>query len=300
VSNLKTGARAAALTAVAAGAAATLAFGVAGAVGSSAKPFAGGGFGYDCGGGYGYGYTCPTTSPSASGTASGTASASATASGTASASASATPTGRPTAAPRFAVTLATNGIFVKLGQLTTFSGTVTRNGLFAGGQSVQLFETYSDGKIVSLGVAQTAVNGTYSLTVRPLYIGNVVAVSNGAASTIVPSRVTVTYRTARASRNSRGKLIVHAETRPGFITSSSRQERVQILLVDRVGHQLRQLAIVNAKQRSFFPGEAQGTNAIDYTSSFNLTKGTYRIVVKVIGTPVNTGASSSAVTVNVK
>jgi len=291
VSNLKTGARAAALTAVAAGAAATLAFGVAGAVGSGAKPFAGGGFGYNCGGGYGYGYTCPTANPSTSAT---------TPSRTAPASASATPTGTATAAPRFAVTLATDGIFVKLGQLTTFSGTVTRNGLFVGGQSVQLFETYSDGKIVSLGVAQTAANGTYSLTVRPLYIGNVVAVSNGAASTIVPSRVTVTYRTARASRNSRGKLIVHAETRPGFITSSSRQERVQILLVDRVGHQLRQLAIVNAKQRSFFPGEAQGTNAIDYTSSFTLTKGTYRIVVKVIGTPVNTGASSSAVTVNVK
>jgi len=291
VSNLKTGARAAALTAVAAGAAATLAFGVAGAVGSGAKPFAGGGFGYNCGGGYGYGYTCPTSNPSTSAT---------TPSRTAPASASATPTGTATAAPRFAVTLATDGIFVKLGQLTTFSGTVTRNGLFVGGQSVQLFETYSDGKIVSLGVAQTAANGTYSLTVRPLYIGNVVAVSNGAASTIVPSRVTVTYRTARASRNSRGKLIVHAETRPGFITSSSRQERVQILLVDRVGHQLRQLAIVNAKQRSFFPGEAQGTNAIDYTSSFPLTKGTYRIVVKVIGTPVNTGASSSAVTVNVK
>jgi hypothetical protein len=290
VSNLKTGARAAALTAVAAGAAATLAFGVAGAVGSGAQPFAGGGYGYDCGGGYGYGNTCPTTSPSASATASGTA--------TPSQSATASPTA--SAAPRFAVTLATNGIFVKLGQLTTFSGTVTRNGLFVGGQSVQLFETYSDGKIVSLGVAQTALNGTYSLTVRPLYIGNVVAVSNGAVSTIVPSRVTVTYRTARASRNSRGKLIVHAETRPGFITSSSRQERVQILLVDRVGHQLRQLAIVNAKQRSFFPGEAQGTNAIDYTSSFKLTKGTYRIVVKVIGTPVNTGASSSAVTVNVK
>lgn len=294
MSNLKTGARAAALTAVAAGAAATLAFGVAGAVGSSAKPFDGGGYGYNCGGGYGYGYACPTASPSSS----ATTSASASASGTASASASASPTA--TAAPRFAVTLATNGIFVKLGQLTTFSGTVTRNGLFVGGQSVQLFETYSDGKIVSLGVAQTALNGTYSLTVRPLYIGNVVAVSNGAASSIVPSRVTVTYRTARASRNSRGKLIVHAETRPGFITSSSRQERVQILLVDRVGHQLRQLAIVNAKQRSFFPGEAQGTNAIDYTSSFKLTKGTYRIVVKVIGTPVNTGASSSAVTVNVK
>lgn len=291
MSNLKTGARAAALTAVAAGAAATLAFGVAGAVGSGAKPFAGGGFGYNCGGGYGYGYTCPTANPSTSAT---------TPSRTAPASASATPTGTATAAPRFAVTLATDGIFVKLGQLTTFSGTVTRNGLFVGGQSVQLFETYSDGKIVSLGVAQTAANGTYSLTVRPLYIGNVVAVSNGAASTIVPSRVTVTYRTARASRNSRGKLIVHAETRPGFITSSSRQERVQILLVDRVGHQLRQLAIVNAKQRSFFPGEAQGTNAIDYTSSFTLTKGTYRIVVKVIGTPVNTGASSSAVTVNVK
>ncbi len=291
MSNLKTGARAAALTAVAAGAAATLAFGVAGAVGSGAKPFAGGGYGYNCGGVYGYGNACPTSNPSTSAT---------TPSGTASASASATPTGTATAAPRFAVTLATDGIFVKLGQLTTFSGTVTRNGLFVGGQSVQLFETYSDGKIVSLGVAQTALNGTYSLTVRPLYIGNVVAVSNGAASTIVPSRVTVTYRTARASRNSRGKLIVHAETRPGFITSSSRQERVQILLVDRVGHQLRQLAIVNAKQRSFFPGEAQGTNAIDYTSSFTLTTGTYRIVVKVIGTPVNTGASSSAVTVNVK
>lgn len=197
------------------------------------------------------------------------------------------------------VTLVTSQVFVKLGQPTTYSGIITRGNAPAPlGTPVVLTERYVDGKPVPVGIALTTAGGNYTFTARPLYIGEVTATALGASSASVSSRVILTYRLARAYAK-RGRLTVNAETRPGFITSSSRQERVQILLVDTRGRQRAVLATVNAAQRKFFPGEAQGTNAISYTSSRALPKGTYRVVVKVIGTPVNTGASSSPISVRV-
>jgi len=384
VSSLKTGARAAALTAVAGGAAVAMALGVAGAM--SARPAAttADGYGGGCPGDPGYGYGYSSASPSGTATSGGvlpsviptivptsalpsivptsalpsivptsalpsivptsalpsivptsalpsivptatiptlgsaaiggqrpaaTASAaptcpptssSSTATGTATATAPPT-SARPTLpGPAVGLSLVNSKTFISLGQLSTFTGTLTRGGVPAAGQQVQLFERYADGKIVSLGLTTTGPDGSYLLTVRPLYVGDVTAVGLGVTSNTVPSRVTVTYRSAKASRDRKGHLVVKAETRPGFITSSTRQERVQILLVDARGRQIKQLAIVNAAQRRFFAGEAQGTNGISYTSSYVLRRGSYRVVVKVVGTPVNTGASSRASTVTVR
>jgi len=345
VSSLKTGARAAALTAVAAGAAVTLAFGVAGAM--SARPAATTAVGDGCPGDPGYGYGYSSASPSGTATSGGvlpsviptivptsalpsivptttlptlgsaaiggqrpaaTASAGPTCPPTSSSTATGTGTATapPTSAqptlpgPAVGLSLVNSKTFISLGQLSTFSGTLTRGGAPAAGQQVQLFERYADGKIVSLGLTTSGPDGSYLLTVRPLYVGDVTAVGLGVTSNTVPSRVTVTYRSAKASRDRKGHLVVKAETRPGFITSSTRQERVQILLVDARGRQIKQLAIVNAAQRRFFAGEAQGTNGISYTSSYVLRRGSYRVVVKVIGTPVNTGASSRPSTVTVR
>ena len=348
MSSLKTGARAAALTAVAGGAAVTMALGVAGAM--SARPAAttADGYGGGCPGDPGYGYGYSSASPSGTATSGGvlpsviptivptsalpsivptatiptlgsaaiggqrpaaTASAaptcpptssSSTATGTATATAPPT-SARPTLpGPAVGLSLVNSKTFISLGQLSTFTGTLTRGGVPAAGQQVQLFERYADGKIVSLGLTTTGPDGSYLLTVRPLYVGDVTAVGLGVTSNTVPSRVTVTYRSAKASRDRKGHLVVKAETRPGFITSSTRQERVQILLVDARGRQIKQLAIVNAAQRRFFAGEAQGTNGISYTSSYVLRRGSYRVVVKVVGTPVNTGASSRPSTVTVR
>ena len=348
MSSLKTGARAAALTAVAGGAAVAMALGVAGAM--SARPAAttADGYGGGCPGDPGYGYGYSSASPSGTATSGGvlpsviptivptsalpsivptatiptlgsaaiggqrpaaTASAaptcpptssSSTATGTATATAPPT-SARPTLpGPAVGLSLVNSKTFISLGQLSTFTGTLTRGGVPAAGQQVQLFERYADGKIVSLGLTTTGPDGSYLLTVRPLYVGDVTAVGLGVTSNTVPSRVTVTYRSAKASRDRKGHLVVKAETRPGFITSSTRQERVQILLVDARGRQIKQLAIVNAAQRRFFAGEAQGTNGISYTSSYVLRRGSYRVVVKVVGTPVNTGASSRASTVTVR
>ena len=348
MSSLKTGARAAALTAVAAGAAGaavTMALGVAGAM--SARPAAttADGYGDGCPGDPGYGYN--SASPSGTATSGGvlpsviptivpttalpsvvptttlptlgsaaiggqrpaaTASAAPTCPPTSSSTATgtATATAPPTSAqptlpgPAVGLSLVNSKTFISLGQLSTFTGTLTRGGAPAAGQQVQLFERYADGKIVSLGLTTTGPDGSYLLTVRPLYVGDVTAVGLGVTSNTVPSRVTVTYRSAKASRDRKGHLVVKAETRPGFITSSTRQERVQILLVDARGRQIKQLAIVNAAQRRFFAGEAQGTNGISYTSSYVLRRGSYRVVVKVVGTPVNTGASSRPSTVTVR
>ena len=343
MSSLKTGARAAALTAVVAGAAVTMALGVAGAM--SARPAATTADGYGCPGDPGYGYN--SASPSGTATSGGvlpsviptivpttalpsvvptttlptlgsaaiggqrpaaTASAAPTCPPTSSSTATgtATATAPPTSAqptlpgPAVGLSLVNSKTFISLGQLSTFTGTLTRGGAPAAGQQVQLFERYADGKIVSLGLTTTGPDGSYLLTVRPLYVGDVTAVGLGVTSNTVPSRVTVTYRSAKASRDRKGHLVVKAETRPGFITSSTRQERVQILLVDARGRQIKQLAIVNAAQRRFFAGEAQGTNGISYTSSYVLRRGSYRVVVKVVGTPVNTGASSRPSTVTVR
>lgn len=345
MSSLKTGARAAALTAVAAGAAVTMALGVAGAM--SARPAAttADGYGDGCPGDPGYGYNSaspsgtatsggvlpsviptivpttalpsvvPTTTlptlgsaaiggqrPAANASAAPTCppTSSSTATGTATATAPPTSAQPTLPGPAVGLSLVNSKTFISLGQLSTFTGTLTRGGAPAAGQQVQLFERYADGKIVSLGLTTTGPAGSYLLTVRPLYVGDVTAVGLGVTSNTVPSRVTVTYRSAKASRDRKGHLVVKAETRPGFITSSTRQERVQILLVDARGRQIKQLAIVNAAQRRFFAGEAQGTNGISYTSSYVLRRGSYRVVVKVVGTPVNTGASSRPSTVTVR
>ncbi len=85
-------------------------------------------------------------------------------------------------------------------------------------------------------------------------------------------------------------MVVDADTRPGFVTGPGRQERVQVRSVDAAGRVLAVLATVNAANRTFPAGEAHGTNAVHAVLA--LPPGRYRLVVKVIGTPVNTGASS--------
>lgn len=158
---------------------------------------------------------------------------------------------------------------------------------------VTITETYVNGKPGTLAGGVTGSDGTFRIASHPLYIGIVTASSGGGSARLL-SKVIVTYRSATAKVTGH-RVAVHAETRPGFITSSSRQERAQILLVDSRGRQLKVLATVKAAQRKKFAGEAQGTNAIDITVT--LAPGIYRIVVKIIGTPVNTGAPSKPIAV---
>jgi len=90
---------------------------------------------------------------------------------------------------------------------------------------------------------------------------------------------------------------VAGSTIPGFITGPNRQERVQLLEVDSHGRQLRVLALVNAGARHSRPGYAQGLNDVRFR--VRLSAGTHRLVVRVIGTPVNTGAPSKQLVVRV-
>ncbi len=191
----------------------------------------------------------------------------------------------------------TSKVFVNKGERITLTGVLARNAVGISGQDVVLKVTYSDGVTNTVGATKTDASGNYVFTTMPLYNGFFFTQALGVTSDQAFSRVILTYRSARAAVRG-NKVTVTAETRPGFLTSSSRQERVQLLLVDSRGRQLKVLQLVNAKQRKFFPGEAQGTNQIAFKTQ-TLAKGTYRLVVKVIGTPVNTGASSKTITVTI-
>ncbi len=204
----------------------------------------------------------------------------------------------PTPVPAAAslLTLRVSRVFVKIGERQTFSGALTRGGVAVISAPITLTERYSDGHVVTLGTTTTGAAGAWAVTVRPLYNGIVTASAAGAPLVSVASRVAVTYRSVRATVA--GTVVtVAAETRPGFVTGRNRQERVQLLLVDGSGRQLRVLAVANAETRRKFRGEAQGTNKVSFRVT--LPAGTARLVVKVIGTPVNTGAAARPVTVRI-
>jgi len=193
------------------------------------------------------------------------------------------------------LTLRASRTFAPLGRRVTFSGRLTRAGAPVAAERMLLSVRYVDGQVKPLGGAATGTDGSYTLTVKPLYNGTVIATAAGATAA-VPSRVIVTYRSVRASASGR-TVTVLVQTRPGFATRAGRAERAQLLLVDARGHTLRVLASTKAGSRHGAPGEAQGVNDIRFRVT--LPTGSARLVVKVLGTPVNTGASSRAVTVRV-
>lgn len=317
--SLRTGVRAGLITGVAAAAAATVSFAVAGVVTSGnyqPRVPGGTGYGYNCpgGGGFGYGYNnspspCPSNTATATATGTGTPGPTGTGTGTPGPTGTGTgtprPTGtgtpRPTTQPPFGViscNLSASAIFVNKGQRVTLTGKETRNGIGFANRSVTLKVNYSDGKVNVIQSTLTDASGNFRLTTIPLYNGSFSITCDGAVSNFVKSRVKVTYRKVTV-RIDGLTITVRAETRPGFNTSPSRQERVQLLLVDNTGRQVAVLRITNANQRRFFPGEAQGTNEIVF-SGVTLRPGTYNLVVKVIGTPVNTGAKSKVTRVTIR
>ena len=111
----------------------------------------------------------------------------------------------------------------------------------------------------------------------------------------MPVRVIVGYRRITTSV-SNGVLSLTTSTHPGFITSPSRQERVELLLTDSRGNQEAVLALVNAGPRQSAPSEGQGINPITFRN-IKLGHGTFYVVVKVLGTPVNTGAATKPIKV---
>jgi len=196
----------------------------------------------------------------------------------------------PVAAP-VTLTLSASATFVQYGESASYAGQITRGGAAAGGVPVVLTERYSDGKLVPLGQVTTDAGGAYSLTTRPQYNGTVTVTALGTSAS-VPSRVILRFTRVLATVRGR-QVTVDASTSPGFITGPDRQERVQLLLVDAAGRQLRVLATANAAQRRATPGAAHGVNDVRFRAT--LPAGSSRVVVKVIGTPVNTGASSAVV-----
>lgn len=192
------------------------------------------------------------------------------------------------AVPPLALTLTGGPVFVRLGTTVTFSGRVTRGGVALNAALVTLTVRYSDGADKPLGVATTRSDGGFSLRNRPLYNGTVTAEVMG-ATVSVPSRVVLTYAALR-SRASGRSVTVTASTTPGFVTGPGRAERAQLVEVDTRGRRLRVLSTVNAASRRNAAGQAQGLNDIRFRVT--LSPGQHRLVVKVIGTPVNTGAKS--------
>lgn len=283
--------RTAAVATVASAAAVAGLVGVAGAIGqtSHASTSASGyGYGYNGGGGYGYGYGYSDTPPTSAGPTSSTGSPTPSSSTSASPSASPTASGNPAAGIKITLTISRQ--FVTLGTRVTLFGTVTRNGVAVANAPVVITEKYSDGKVVPLGLFNTDSSGRYSHIDRPLYIGNITAKVFGVGSNTVPSRVILDYRRTKTS-TSGGLLSVATSTHPGFYTGPNRQERVQLLLTDSRGHQKRVLALINAGKRQNAASEGQGINPINF-KNIDLGHGTFYIVVKVLGTPVNTGAST--------
>jgi len=252
--------RTAAVATVAAAAAVAGLVGVAGAIGQTSHAST-------SATGYGYSSPAPTNS---------TASPSPTASG------------NPAAGIKITLTISRQ--FVTLGTRVTLFGNVTRNGVAVANAPVVISEKYSDGKVVPLGLFNTDSSGKYSHIDRPLYIGNITAKVFGVGSNTVPSRVILDYRRTTTS-TSGGLLSVATSTHPGFYTGPNRQERVQLLLTDSRGHQKRVLALINAGKRQNAASEGQGINPINF-KDIDLGHGTFYIVVKVLGTPVNTGAST--------
>ena len=197
--------------------------------------------------------------------------------------------------PPLALTMTGGPTFVRYGSTVTYAGRLTRGGVALAGVRVTVGERYVDGRTVGLGVTLTRVDGSWSLRNKPIYNSTVTAEALG-ATVGVPRRVILVY-TAAAATAGAGTVTVTASTAPGFITGAERAERVQLLELDSRGRVLRVLALVNAAQRHGARGQAHGVNDIRFRAA--LPTGTHRLVVKVIGTPVNTGAPSHVLTVTV-
>jgi len=114
------------------------------------------------------------------------------------------------------------------------------------------------------------------------------------ATASTPSRVIVVFPRISTSQNG-PRVTVKASVAPGFITGPNRNLRVQLLLVDGSDRVLKVLDTRNAAARHGLAGYAQGVNDVTFTTG--QLASTARYAVKVIGTPVNTGATSRAVTV---
>jgi len=186
-------------------------------------------------------------------------------------------------------------VFVHLGTQVVYAGRLTRGGVPLAGVPVLHTESYVDGRSAGLGATPSRADGSFSFTNRPLYNGTVTASAAGVAVSS-PSRVIIAF-TGLTTSITGGAVNVAGSTVPGFITGPNRQERVQLLEVDSHGRQLRVLALVNAGARHSRPGYAQGLNDVRFR--VRLSAGTHRLVVRVIGTPVNTGAPSKQLVVRV-
>ncbi len=186
------------------------------------------------------------------------------------------------------LTLRADHTFIRYGARQVFTGRLSLLGAPVGSAHVTLQERFSDGRVVPLGGTTTAPDGSWRLTAAPPYSGTVTAAGQGVTSTGVPSRVILTFRSVLLARRG-NRVTVTAQTRPGFLTGPSRAERVQ--LVARVRGRDRVLATATAGQRRPVRGEAHGVNTVRLAGA--LPAGATGLRVLVIGTPVNTGTSTT-------
>ena len=210
--------------------------------------------------------------------------------------ASATVTGVPVAGP-VALTLVSGPTFVPVNTPVSFSGVLTRSGVGVPGQQIFVTETYSDGVNVPLGVVLTSSTGRYDFSTAPIYNGTI-TFSGLSASASAPSRVILAMSTPRVTAVHGESITVTDYSAPGFVTGVGRIERFQLLQLDGSGHIERVLGIVAAAQRSTQRGFPHGVNV----ATFHVVlphAGTFRLAVKALGTPVNTGATSKSIVVKV-
>jgi len=193
-----------------------------------------------------------------------------------------------TAAGTPTLTLRADHTFIRYGARQVFTGRLTLLGAPVGSARVTVQDRFSDGRVVPLGGTTTAPDGSWRLTAAPPYSGTVTAAGQGVTSTGVPSRVILTFRSVLLARRG-NRVTVTAQTRPGFLTGPSRAERVQ--LVARVHGRDRVLTTATAGQRRPVRGEAHGVNTVRLAGA--LPAGATGLRVLVIGTPVNTGTSTT-------
>lgn len=210
--------------------------------------------------------------------------------------ASAAVTGVPVAGP-VALTLVAGPTFVPVNTRVSFNGMLTRSTLGVAGEQIFVSETYSDGVEVPLGVTTTSATGRYDFTTTPIYNGTI-SFSGLSASASTPSRVILAMSTPRVAAAHGRSITVTDYSAPGFVTGPGRSERFQLLALDGSGHIAKVLGLVTAAQRSSQRGFLHGVNV----ATFHVVlprPGSFRLAVKALGTPVNTGATSKAITLKV-
>jgi len=173
------------------------------------------------------------------------------------------------------------------------TGLVTNRGVPAAGVPVRLTEVYADGTAAVLGTPVTGGDGRYAVPFAPAYNGVVTASALGATSVPVPSRVTVAFPRLSAARQGQ-RVTVRAALSPGVVTGPGRDERVQLVRIDAAGRPGAAVATGVASTRHDAAGHPQGLN--DVVLSTALPRGA-RVAVRVLGTPLVTGAVSPALTV---